>query len=136
MKTAVPNDLRKHAFFRVVNPIVTQEQDERLRHIIREELSRTQSPSPQQPSLKIKESALRSPFPLALIGGFSDYLQKTSNMTLSSVAPKPTAAIGVARAPRNTLKAGASSYSQINGPAQPGPAAMSQPVLSPPPVRG
>lgn len=138
-KTAYPEGLRKEAFFRVVNPIVTQDSDDRLRTIIREELSRVSPPEhPKQPSLKTKTSGLlSSPLPLALIGGFSDYLRKTAQMTLSSVAPKPTISTQVtARMPRNTMSAKTPQYSQVNPASTPGPAQTTQPVLGAPPVRG
>lgn len=138
-KTAYPERLQKEAFFRVVNPIVTQEQDDRLRHIIREELSRTsQAHSAQQPSIKVKNAGrIESPLPLALIEGFSDYLEKMAQLTLSSVAPKPTISSQItSRMPRNTLSAKTPSYSQINPASTPGPAQTQQPVLSPPQVRG
>lgn len=137
-KTADPGGIGKEAFFRVINPIVTQEQDDRLRSIIREELSRTATQQPQQPSLKTKKASLIDyPFPLALIGGFSDYLQKTAQLTMSSVAPKPTVSSNItARMPRNTLSAKTPQYSQVNPASTPGPAQTLQPVLSPPPVRG
>lgn len=138
-KTAYLDGLRKTAFFRVVNPIVTKDQDDRLRNIIREELSRVgSSDASKQPSTKSKTASLSSPFPLALIEGFSDYLRKTAQMTLSSVAPKPTISNQATRLPRNTLTASAKppQYSQVNPASTPGPAQMTQPVLSPPPVRG
>jgi hypothetical protein len=137
-KTADPGGIGKEAFFRVVNPIVTQDNDDRLRNIIREELSRAAPQGSKQPSLKTKKaSMIEYPLPLALIGGFSDYLQKTAQMTLSSVAPKPTVSSQVtARMPRNTLSAKTPQYSQVNPASTPGPAQTLQPVLSPPPVRG
>lgn len=136
-KTADPGGIGKEAFFRAATQFVTQDQDERLRTIIREELSRT-APQPQQPSLKTKKAGLIDyPFSLALIGGFSDYLQKTSQLTMSSVAPKPTVSSQItSRMPRNTLSAKTPSYSQVNPASTPGPAQTLQPVLSPPPVRG
>lgn len=134
-KTADPGGIGKEAFFRILKPIVNQENDDRLRHIIREELSRT-SPQESKPLLK-KASLLGSPLPLAMIGGFSDYLQKTAQLTLSSVAPKPTISTQVtSRMPRNTLSAKTPQYSQVNPASTPGPAQTLQPVLSPPPVRG
>lgn len=216
-KTADPGGIGKHAFFRVVNPLVTAEQDDRFRQIIREELSRTQTPAPQQPSTKTKKAGLiEYPFSLALFGGFSDELRKeagvpralpfaahespdgvsptthrwnypehrmnahsqgraiagmmaehpmtpetaslmdtvrkgaqrsrelarksiskVAQMTLSSVAPKPTVSSQVtSRMPRNTLSAKTPTYSQVNPAPMAGPAQMHQPVLSPPPVRG
>lgn len=137
-KTADPGGIGKEAFFRVVSPIVTQEQDDRLRNIIREELSRSAPQQSQQPSPKVKNASLiRYPFPLALVGGFSDYLQKTAQLTVSSVAPKPTVSSQItSRMPRNTLSAKTPQYSQINPASTPGPAQTLQPVLSPPPVRG
>jgi hypothetical protein len=136
-KTADPGGIGKEAFFRVINPIVTQEHDDRLRQIIREELTRT-TQEPQQPSPKAKSASLiEYPFPLALIDGFSDYLQKTAQLTLASVAPKPTISSQVtARMPRNTLSAKTPQYSQVNPASTPGPAQTHQPVLGPPPVRG
>lgn len=140
MKTADPGGIGKEAFFRVVNPIVTQEQDDRLRNIIREELSRVNSAAPsQQPSIKTKSASLISyPLPLALIEGFSDYLRKTAQLTLSSVAPKPTIPNQATRLPRNTLTTSTKppQYSQVNPASTPGPAQTTQPVLGPPPVRG
>lgn len=141
-KTADPGGIGKEAFFRVVNPIVTQDNDDRLRTIIREELSRVPPPEyhHKQPSLKSKTAGmglLTYPLPLALIGGFSDYLRKTAQMTMSSVAPKPTVSTQVtARMPRNTLSAKTPQYSQVNTASSPGPAQTTQPVLGPPPVRG
>lgn len=142
-KTADPGGIGKEAFFRVVNPIVTQDQDDRLRNIIREELSRVPpNGSTQKPPIKTKHAGLLgSPLPLALIGGFSDCLRKTAQMTLSSVAPKPTVSTQATRLPRNTLTASTTAtkppqYSQVNPASTPGPAQMTQPVLSPPPVRG
>lgn len=136
-KAADPGGIGKEAFFRVIHPIITQEQDDRLRQIIREELSRTPQ-EPQQPSLKVKKASLIDfPFPLALIEGFSDYLLKTAQLTMSSVAPKPTVSSQItARIPRNTLSAKTPTYSQVNPASTPGPAQMHQPVLNPPPVRG
>lgn len=134
-KTADPGGIGKEAFFRILHPIVNQENDDRLRHIIREELSRA-SPQESKPLLK-KASLLGSPLPLAMIGGFSDYLQKTAQLTLSNVAPKPTISTQVtSRMPRNTLSAKTPQYSQVNPASTPGPAQTLQPVLSPPPVRG
>lgn len=137
-KTADPGGIGKEAFFRAATQFVTQDQDDRLRHIIREELSRTAPQQPQQPSLKTKKAGLLdSPLPLALIGGFSDYLRKTAQLTLGSVAPKPTVSSQItARMPRNTLSAKTPQYSQVNPASTPGPAQMNQPVLNPPPVRG
>lgn len=137
-KTADPGGIGKEAFFRALHPIIAQDQDDRLRHLIREELSRTAPQEAQQPSLKVKKADLiETPFPLALIGGFSDCLQKLAQLTLSSVAPKPTISSQVtARMPRNTLSAKTPQYSQVNPASTPGPAQTHQPVLSPPPVRG
>lgn len=135
-KTADPGGIGKEAFFRVLHPMVTQEQDDRFRQIIREELSRKPSPEPQ-PSSKPKVAGIEFPFHPALLEGFSDYLQKTSQMTLASVAPKPTISSQVtARMPRNTLSAKTPQYSQVNQASTPGPAQTHQPVLGPPPVRG
>lgn len=138
MKTADPGGLGKEAFLRAIHPLITKDQDDRLRQIIREELSRTPPQEPQQPSLKSKVASLiEYPFSLALIGGFSDYLQKTAQLTLASVAPKPTISSQVtARMPRNTLSAKTPQYSQVNAASAPGPAQTHQPVLGPPPVRG
>ncbi len=135
--------LEKDAFiFRALAPAAAQEQDERMRQIFREELAATKShPSSQQPPIKVKNkhASLEAPFGLALIGGFSDELQKikSAQMTMSSVAPKPTVSSQVtARVPRNTLSAKTPSYSQVNPASTPGPTQAHQPTLSPPPVRG
>lgn len=137
-KTADPGGIGKEAFFRVINPIITQENDDRLRSIIREELSRLPPEHPKQPLTKTKTSGLLSwPLPVDLIRGFSDYLRKTAQMTLSSVAPKPTISTQVtARMPRNTMSAKTPQYSQVNPASTPGPAQTTQPVLGAPPVRG
>jgi len=137
-KTADPGGIGKSAgLFGALPPISIGDQDAKLRMIIREELSQHHAKQ-QQPSVKAKEASLIAyPFPLGLIEGFSDELAKTANMTLNSVAPKPTISTSVtSRMPRNTLSAKTPSYSQMNPAPTPGPAQTSQPVLSPPPVRG
>ena len=145
MKTVVPNGTRVAkekvaSFFRAIAPAVVQDQDDRMRQIIREELRANQSqPSPKQPSPKVKHASLEAPFSLALVGGFSDEFRKIkiAQLTMNSVAPKPTISSQVtARVPRNTLSAKTPSYSQVNPASTPGPAQMHQPTLSPPPVRG
>lgn len=88
----------------------------------------------KKPSINKIASLVHSPFSYALIEGFSDYLQKLAQMTVSSVAPKPT--ISMARMPRNTLSAKTPSYTQINQPSAPGPAQMHQPLMNPPAVHG
>ncbi len=136
MKSAVHTGMKKSAsLFRAVAPIVTQDQDDRFRQIIREELSRNQAPAqPKQPSVKSK---LASAFPFGFIEGFSDELEKLAQLTLGSVAPKPTVSSKITSSiPRNTMSASTPRYSQINSAPQPGPAQMHQPVLNPPPVRG
>lgn len=143
MKTALNNSEKRAGLFRAIAPVVAQEQDDRFRQIIREELSQMHPPKPVQPSVKSKTAALiEYPFPLALIDGFYDQLQKTAQLTLSSVAPKPTISNAATRLPRNTLtpstamNAKPPSYSQVNPASSPGPAQTAQPLLSPPPVRG
>lgn len=132
MKTAVPM-MKRAGLFRAVAPIVTQDQDERFRQILREELAASQ---PKQPSIKSKKK-IASIFPFGLLEGFSDELQKMAQLTLGSVAAKPTVSSQItSRIPRNTLSAKTPRYSQVNPAPQPGPAQMHQPVLSPPPVRG
>lgn len=144
MKTVVPKNggkgFEKDAFiFRAIAPAVAQEQDERMRQIIREELSahsQTQQPSTKP---KTKHASIEAPFSLALVGGFCDELQKikVAQLTMNSVAPKPTVSSQVtSRVPRNTLSAKTPTYSQVNPASAPGPAQMHQPTLSPPPVRG
>ncbi len=138
MKTAIHRGLEKRGgLFRAIAPIATQDQDERFRKIIREELT-THSAQSQQPSVKpVKKTKTASIFPAGLLEGFSDELEKMAQLTLGSVAPKPTVSSQVtARMPRNTLSAKTPTYSQVNQAPQPGPAQMHQPVLSPPPVRG
>jgi hypothetical protein len=127
------------SLFRALAPVVAQDQDDRMRQIIREELQASQLHHPKQPSIKSKTASIEAPFPLALVGGFSDEFQKIKNaqLTMNSVATKPTVSSQViSRAPRNTLSAKTPSYSQVNQASTPGPAQMSQPTLSPPPVRG
>lgn len=137
MKTAIHRAIEKSAgLFRAVAPIVTADQDERFRQIIREELASSHGAQSKQPSVK-STMKTASVFPVALLEGFSDELQKLAQMTLGSVAPKPTVSSQVtARMPRNTLSAKTPTYSQVNPAPSPGPAQMHQPVLSPPPVRG
>ena len=143
MKTAVLHNrsLEKEAFLRVLAPVVAQDHDDRLRQIIREELSASQAQQPhppQQPSLKskTKQASLLS---LDLIGGFSDELRKikVAQLTMNSVAPKPTVSSQItARMPRTSMAAKAPPYTQVNPASTPGPAQTHQPTLSPPPVRG
>lgn len=139
MKSAIHSGMGKSAgLFRAVAPIVTQDQDDRFRQILREELSRThQAQQSQQPSVKMKKAGIEYPFPFGFIEGFSDQLQKIAQLTLGSVAPKPTVSSKITSSiPRNTMSASTPRYSQINSAPQPGPAQMHQPVLNPPPVRG
>ncbi len=92
-KTADPGGIgkrmEKDAFiFRAIAPAIVKENDDRMRQIIREELQAANQPAkpdhphhPQQPSLKAKEASLvEAPFSLALIGGFSDELQKIAGV--------------------------------------------------------
>lgn len=150
-KTADPGGVgarkfEKDAFiFRALAPAVAQENDDRMRQIIREELHAANQPQhpahhPKQPSLKAKEASahIGYPFPLALIGGFSAELRaiKTAQMTMNSVAPKPTVSSQVtSRVPRNTMSPKMPTYSQINQASTPGQA-NPQPTLEPPAVRG
>lgn len=148
MKAPVLNNgrgIEKDAFiFRALAPAVAQEQDDRMRQIIREELAT--SHQSQQPSIKSKNkhASIEAPFSLALIVGFSDELNKikTAQLSVSSVAAKPTiqSPLNTAmRAPsltKNPLTAKPPNYSQVNPASAPGPAQSHQPTLSPPPVRG
>ncbi len=139
-------DLEKaSSFFRAVAPALVQDQDDRMRQIIREELSAhsTNQPSPAQPikqnPVKIKQAFIAAPFSLALVNGFSDeFLKiKSAQLTMNSVATKPTIPSQItARATRNSLSTKTPSYSQINPASSPGPAQITQPVLNPPMVRG
>lgn len=149
MKTAVPNNggmFEKGAFiFRALAPAVAQEQDDRMRQIIREELAATSSHQSKQPSVKSKNklASIEAPFSLALIVGFSDEFQKIKQgqMTLNNVAAKPSiqsplsAAAKAPPKPSLTASAKPPTYSQVNPASAPGPAQSFQPTLSPPPVR-
>lgn len=147
-KTADPGGVgarkfEKDAFIlRALAPVVAQENDDRMRQIIREELQANHphhKDHHKQPSIKVKEANISAPFPLALIGGFSDEMRriKIAQMTMNSVAPKPTVSSQVtSRVPRNTMSAKMPTYSQMNPSAAPGPAQSHQPTLEPPPVRG
>lgn len=134
MKTAGLANLGKTAsLFKAVAPIVNQGQDERFRQIIREELQ-AHNTQPKQPSVKTKRAFQ---FPFGFIEGFSDELHKMAQMTLGSVAAKPTIPSQItASIPRNSMNAKKPNYSQINPASPPGPAQMTQPLLNPPPVRG
>lgn len=137
---------KSSSFFRAVAPALVQDQDDRMRQIIREELhahSNTNQPSANQPAnqnpVKIKQAFIVAPFSLALMGGFSDELLKIKNaqLTMNSVATKPTIPSQItARATRNSLSTKTPSYSQINPASSPGPAQIAQPTLNPPIVRG
>lgn len=147
-KTADPGGIGKRlekdgSIFRALAPAVVQDQDDRMRQIIREELQANHPHHPhhpQQPSIKVKEaSILGAPFSLVLIEGFSDEVQKIklAQLTMNSVAPKPVVSSQLtSRLPRNTLSAKTPSYSQMNQASTPGPAQSHQPTLSPPPVNG
>lgn len=134
MKTAIQMTMGKRAsLFKAVAPIVNQGQDERFRQILREELQAHNTQS-KQPSVKTKRAFS---FPFGFIEGFSDELQKMAQLTLGSVAPKPTIPSQITSSiPRNSMSAKKPNYSQINPASAPGPAQMHQPLLNPPPVRG
>jgi hypothetical protein len=145
-KTADPGGVGKKlekdaSIFRAIAPAITQDQDDRMRQIIREELQASQlRPHHKQPSIKAKvASVLGAPFSLVLVEGFSDELQriKIAQLTMNSAAPKPTVSSQLtSRLPRNTLSPKTPSYSQMNPASTPGPSQMTQPTLSPPPVNG
>lgn len=133
---------KRSSFFRAVAPAIVQDQDDRMRQIIREELkshSSAQSTTANQTPVKVKQAFIEAPFSLALIGGFSNEFQKIKNaqLTMNSVATKPTIPSQItARATRNSLSTKTPSYSQINPASSPGPAQITQPTLNPPIVRG
>jgi hypothetical protein len=144
-KTADPGHIGKEAgLFGLAAPLVQKDQDERMRLIVREELKTHKGHSnhhshSQHPSTNVKIGSIGTPFALTLVEGFSDELQKikTASLTMNSVAPKPTVSSQItARAPRNTLHASSARYSQINPAPQAGPAQTTQPLMSPPAVRG
>lgn len=136
-KTADPGGIGKKAsIFRAIAPVVAQENDDRMRQIIREEL---QAHSSQQPSLKPKKkmASIEFPFSLVLLDGFSDELSKikSAQMAMSNAVPKPTLSSQVtSSAPKNMLSGKPPTYSQVNPASAPGPAQSHQPTLSPPPV--
>ncbi len=139
MKTATGHNgqfEKEGSFFRAIAPVVAQENDDRMRQIIREELQAHQA---QQPSLKSKKkvACIEFPFPLALIDGFSDELSKikTAQMAMNSLVPKPTVSSQVtSHAPKNTMSGKPPTYSQVNQASAPGPAQTHQPTLAAPPV--
>lgn len=144
-KTADPGGIGKKlekdaSLFRAIAPAIVQDQDDRMRQIIREELQANQPQHPhhpKQPSLKSKTASIDAPFTLGLIGGFSDELQKikSAQLSMNSMATKPTVPSTI-RAPRNSMSTKIPTYSQINQASTPGPAQSSQPMLGAPPVNG
>lgn len=127
VKTANPSKKKEAGFLGAIAPIVTQDQDARMRQIIREELQASQVKPPGKKRQNIKTATLRN-----IAGSFL----KQSQLTLSSVAAKPTIP-GAIKAPRGTLTGGVpKQYTQVNAANAPGPSQTLQPVLNPPPVRG
>lgn len=133
---------KNSSFFRAVAPALVQDQDDRMRQIIREELKSHSAQSatpPNQSPIKVKQAFIAAPFSLALMNGFSDEIQKikSAQLTMNSIATKPTIPSQItARATRNSLSTKTPSYSQINPASSPGPAQIAQPTLNPPMVRG
>lgn len=116
---------------------VTQLQDDHLRQIVREELSK--NPKPLVPTHNTHQTKTKvASLPVAMIDGFYDELEKIANLTMSTVVPKPTISSGVRSSmPRNTMmNKPTPKWSQVNQASQPGPTQSVQPVLSPPIVRG
>lgn len=142
MKTAPVNNgrFKKEAFlFRTIAPAIQQEQDDRMRQILREELAAHSSAQQPSPKAKKKHASIGVPFSLALIGGFSDEFRKIkmAQMAVTNTIAKPTlSSQGASNTPKNTLDGKPPTYSQVNPASTPGPAQMHQPTLSPPPVRG
>lgn len=138
MKTAGSNGIGKQAglaslFHQALPPVVG---DDKVRAIVREEMAKSHENNSHhhQSSMKSKVATV---FPFGFLEGFSDELVKIAQLTLGSVAPKPTVSSQVtAKMPRLSTSAKTPNYSQVNPVSQAGPAPMSQPVLSPPPVRG
>ncbi len=101
-----------------------------------------------------KEASSRAVSRLApLLDGFSDELQKLSNLSGLAHTPSPLSAARPLTAlsgqvgspttlsqvkstiPRNTMKS-SGKYSKVHAAGVPSPVSQAQPVLSPPPVRG
>jgi len=110
--------------------------DDHIRSIIREEMHTKQSPKkPHHEHHKL--ATIGYPFPFGFLEGFSDELCKIAQMSLSNVAPKPAVSSQItSKMPRISASVKTPKYTQVNGPGSPGPEAMHQPVLGPPPVRG
>jgi hypothetical protein len=141
VKAAKGSHNKEAGLFRAVAPILNQEQDDRMRQIIREELNNHAKLNTHttQSSHKMKAAHIGHPLSSSLINGFSDEMKKIkiARLAMSTLAAKPTTIGKVTSGiPRNTLSASTPRYSQVNPATQPGPASQHQPVLSPPPVRG
>lgn len=131
---------KRAGLFRAIAPVLNQEQDDRMRQIIREELHNAKFNTHMPTSShKMKSACIEYPLSSALVNGFSDELQKikSAQLAMSNLAAKPTTISKITSAvPRNTLSASTPRYSQVNPASTPGPAQQHQPVLSPPAVRG
>lgn len=130
-KTADPGGIGKEAVFgRILAPLLTDANDERMRLIVQEELSKKSPPHQKHKTANL----MASPFSPALIRGFADEIMKIAN--LSGTDGKPTVASDIkSTMPRNTLTSPA-KYSKIHTDSSPSPVSKLQPVLSPPPVQG
>lgn len=131
---------KEAGLFRAFAPIVSKEQDERMRQIVREEIRNANlSTHNQQSSHKMKTAYIDYPLSTTLFNGFSNELLKikAAQLAMNPIAPKPTTVSKItSQVPRNTMNPATPRYSQVNPAPMPGPAQQSQPVLSPPPVRG
>jgi hypothetical protein len=139
VKTADPGGIGKEAglldlVHKSLPPVAVG--DDKIRAIVREEVAKSHEINSHQHQSSMK-SKVASVFPFGFLEGFADELEKIAQLTMSSVAPKPTVSSQItAKMPRMSTSAKPPNYTQVNPASQPGPAQMHQPVLSPPPVRG
>lgn len=134
-KTADPGgigkSLEKEAVFgKILAPLLTDANDERMRLIVQEELSKNSPPHQKRKTANL----IRSPFSSTLVRGFADELMKIAN--LSGTDGKPTVMSDVkSTIPKSTMTPSA-KYSKVHSGSTDSPIQKLQPVLSPPPVRG
>lgn len=84
--------------------------------------------------------SITSPFEVALLGGFSDELQKIAGAGLVKTAQAPTGPSTVSQikslVPRPSMRANAPKYTKVNTDIPPSPVQSHQPLVNAPPVRG
>ena len=129
---------KEAGIFHALAPLTQPVQDDRIRQIVKEELSNSNlSTHNTHSSHKMKSASIDYPLSTDLINGFSDEFKKIklAQLAVANIAAKPTTVSkATSSVPKNTLNPATPRYSQVNQASVPGPASQLQPTLNPPPV--